>query len=99
MIGVVGGHARLSVWRAARSSAPTSGRVAGLVGDRVDGAVGLAGRPAEAGEPLVDLVAPGVDVRAGRRCGGVAPTGRAEPVAELEDDPLGAPSGRCRAPW
>ena len=48
----------------------------------------------------VHLVAPGVAAGGGRAAAGPpAPTGRAEPVLELEDDPLRRPSGRCRGPW
>src|SRR6476661_6626819 len=65
------------------------GDVTGLGRDRVDGLLGVARRPAQPHQPLVHLVTP--------RCrsdgsGTRAPTTDrgAEPVLELEDDPLGA---------
>ena len=73
------------------------GLVAGLVGDRVDGLVGLLGRPAEADQALLDLVAPVGPPAAGGA--GRAGTGRgADPVAQLEDDPLRALLADARAP-
>ena len=76
--------------RAARSSAATSGSASPASGgDRLDGLVGLLGRPAEADQALLHLVAPRLrGAAAGARRGG-ADRG-ADPVLELEDDPLGA---------
>ena len=74
------------------AAAPTSGvGSAGLVGDLVDGALGLLGRPAEPDQALVDLVAPRRRRRRPPGAARVAAADRgAEPVAQLEDDPLGA---------
>ena len=53
------------------------------------GLVGVLGRPAEPDQPLLHLVAPGLGRRDGTPASGRR-DGRADPVLELEDDPLGA---------
>ena len=62
------------VRRAARSRAPTSGASPASRRDGVDGLVGVLGRPAEADQALVDLVAPRAAAAAARPATG-APVG------------------------
>src|SRR6478609_3740017 len=61
--------------------------VAGLGRDRLDRGVGLLGGPAQAHQGLEHLVLPRRG-RAGRRTGPDVTHGSAEPVLQLEDDPL-----------
>ena len=82
-------QALLRVWRAARIRRPTSGWAPASSETALDRLVGLLGRPPQAEQALVDLVAPGLGP-AHRSGAGTDPRRRPDPVTELEDDPLGA---------
>ena len=77
--------------RRATASA-TAGSSTASRGHGIDGAPSASrGRPAEPEQPARDLVAPGSLAGVPSRHGpGAAPGRRADPVLELEDDPLGA---------